>query len=449
MRALAELGCDLGWSVSGSDAAANPRVFQRLAGLGIPVSEGHAAGNIQPGIELVVHSPAVPESNPERTAARLQSRPDISYPQALGSITRKWPTIAISGTHGKSTTTGLIGTVLTETGGAAAVLCGAEVLDRRRHGWAAGGRWAVIEACEYRRHFLELQPEIAVVLGIEPDHFDCFPELSDAIGAYRQFLERTKVAGLALVNVDTGGAREALAKADLKTRCETMSTGATPADWTAEDIRQSDSLELAIRFRGAPENRVSVPLVGRHHAANVLAAYAASRAAGAGQDELRDSLTRFSGLGRRLEAFRPWRGVRRFDDYAHHPTAVSAVLSALREWRQRIGADDGSRIVCVFQPHQVSRTERLAGEFGSALSLSDETWVVPVYAAREAGGTRPAELAKEVVRQCSSPCLAQFVPSLDHALTRLETALRPGDIFVTLGAGDIDCLQYELPRRFP
>ena len=229
-----------------------------------------------------------------------------------------------------------------------------------------------------------------------------------------------------------------------------MSTGEAPADWTSQDLRQTDSLELAIHFHGALEDRISVPLVGWHHAANVLAAYSAARAAGAEREGIRDSLRKFSGLGRRLEAFRPWRGVRRFDDYAHHPTAVAAVLSALREWRKRTtGADDGSRIVCVFQPHQISRTERLAGEFGTALSLADEAWVVPVYAAREAGGQRSADLSQEVVRQCSSACPAQFVPSLDHALTRLETALRPGDIFVTLGAGDIDCLQYELPRRFP
>jgi UDP-N-acetylmuramate--alanine ligase len=158
------------------------------------------------------------------------------------------------------------------------------------------------------------------------------------------------------------------------------------------------------------------------------------------------SLSDFAGLGRRLERHPDWNGIRRFDDYAHHPTAVHATLFALR---QSSSLSSGGRLVCLFQPHQISRTERFVKEFGEALSVADEAWVLPVYAAREAGLERAQSLSQEVVQHVKSPCQARFIPSLDHALNTLETALRPGDLLVTLGAGDIDCLQYELPRRFP
>jgi UDP-N-acetylmuramate--alanine ligase len=177
-----------------------------------------------------------------------------------------------------------------------------------------------------------------------------------------------------------------------------------------------------------------------------LAAYAALRAAGAPREVILRSLSGFAGLGRRFERHPDWRGVRRFDDYAHHPTAVRATLKALR---QSSWLSPGRRLICLFQPHQISRTERFIKEFGEALSTADGACVLPVYAAREAGLERADALSQAVVRQVKAPCEACFIPSLDHALNRLETLLRPGDLLVTLGAGDIDCLQYELPRRFP
>jgi UDP-N-acetylmuramate--alanine ligase len=447
MRALAEFGCDLGWNVSGSDAAANKRTVDKLTARGVAFHHGHSASHLSPDVRAVVHSPAIPPLNVEREAALDRSIPDVSYPEMLGEISRRYPTIAVTGTHGKSTTTGLIGTGLTEAGLAGAVLCGAEVLSSQRHGWSGPGRWAVVEACEYRRHFVELSPEIAVVLSVEPDHFDCFPEIDDAIDAYCEFLELIAPGGLVLINIDTAAARTVLGETDALCRVETMSTRGDEADWTADDVRQNNSrLQLKISFQGRFEDELAVPLLGDHHAGNVLAAYAAMRAAGAGSDVILRSLAQFSGLARRLEPFPSWRGVTRFDDYAHHPTAVSAVL---RTVRQDMRLRTKKRLVCAFQPHQISRTERFVAEFGEALSLADQAWVLPVYAAREAGGDRAEALSREIIGHVSSPCEARFLPSLDHALVTLETALRPGDVFVTLGAGDIDCLQYELPRRFP
>ena len=228
---------------------------------------------------------------------------------------------------------------------------------------------------------------------------------------------------------------------------ETLSSRGNAADWVVADVSdRTDAIEFDVLYRGRREDRVALSLMGRHHAANALAAYAALRAAAAPRDVILHSLSEFAGLGRRLERHPDWRGVRRFDDYAHHPTAVHATLTALR---RQAPPSPGKRLVCLFQPHQISRTERFVEEFGNALSVADEAWVLPVYAAREAGLERAEALSQEVARNVKSPCVSRFIPSLDHALNTLETALRPGDVFVTLGAGDIDCLHYELPRRFP
>ncbi|OAI51900.1 hypothetical protein AYO47_06685 [Planctomyces sp. SCGC AG-212-M04] len=442
MRALAEYASDLGWNVSGCDANLNDRTRSKLEALGIRTASSHSAEHVIGNCDLVVFTPAVSSIHPEVRAAAASGSQTASYPEFLGEVSRNRPTIAVAGTHGKSTTTALIASALSEAGEAGAVFCGAEVLAKQRHGWAGPGSWAIIEACEYRRHFLELEPEIGVVLSVEEDHFDCFETIDDAIEAYQQFL--LPVKRLALVNVDSAGGRRITAEWDGACRGETLSWQGQPADWTATDISQrAEGIEFDILYRGQREDRVTVSLLGQHHAANGLAAYAALRATGTPRDTILHSLSHFAGLGRRLERHPDWRGIERFDDYAHHPTAVHATLFALRQ------KSPGQRLVCLFQPHQISRTERFVKEFGEALSIADEAWVLPVYAAREAGIERAEALSRGIARHVKSPCGARFIPSLDHALNTLETALRPGDLLVTLGAGDTDCLQYELPRRFP
>ncbi|QDT55670.1 UDP-N-acetylmuramate--L-alanine ligase MurC [Caulifigura coniformis] len=444
MRALAEYARDLGWQVSGSDAAVNGRVRGRLEQCGVTVHEGHSSEHISPGLDALLYSPAVPGSNVERRAARERNLAEASYPQFLGAVSRERQAIAVAGTHGKSTTTALIAEALSDAGKVSAVFCGAEILSRERHGWAGPGNWAVIEACEYRRHFLDLSPEIGVILGIEPDHFDCFSDLDDAIGAYSQFLARIRPTGLALINVDQDSS-QGLARGG--GRIETLSAIGAAADWSAVVTRHSAAgVEMNISFHGELEARISLPILGSHHSANALAAFAALRAAGLSSSAIADSFARFSGLGRRLERHSDWRGVIRLDDYAHHPTAVRAVLEAIRN---DVAVSSETRIVCLFQPHQVSRTRPLLDDFAAAVSVADEAWILPVYAAREDGAGVANELSREMSRRVPRPCRSAFIPSLDHALTTLETALRPGDIVVTLGAGDIDCLHYDLPRRFP
>ena len=206
MRALAEYVADLGWNVSGCDAALNERTRVKLEAAGIQTSGGHSVEHVVGNCDLVVFTPAVSTIHPEVCAAAANGSQTASYPEFLGAVSRARPTIAVSGTHGKSTTTGLIASALSDARQVGAVFCGAEVLGKGRHGWAGPGEWAVVEACEYRRHFLELEPEIGIVLTVEEDHFDCFESIDDVIDAYESFLHSVK--RLALVDVDSAAGRK-------------------------------------------------------------------------------------------------------------------------------------------------------------------------------------------------------------------------------------------------
>lgn len=439
MRALAEYGADEGWRLTGSDASPSPRAIEGLARIGVEVCTPHSDVNVPAQADAIVFSPAVPERNVERLLAASKGITQFSYPQVLGEISHRDRTIAVSGTHGKSTTTGLIASILSAAGRDRAVFCGAEILHRRRHGWAGPGDWSVIEACEYRRHFLELSPAIAVLLGIERDHFDCFSSLEDAVEAYSAFLGRLNENGVTVVNADCPMSLRAFERAGRR-RVERISVRPHSTDWWTERIeQQGDLLKLQVVFRGQADCRIETRLLGRHHAVNVLAAVVACRSAGISSEVVESGIAPFSGLHRRLERLPACNGVLRYDDYAHHPTAVRAVLSALRE------VHPGVRILCVFQPHQLSRTQGLHAEFASALGLADDVAVLPVYGARESQSVSFVEASRHLAEAVAPPARVQFSPSLDHVRDTVETALRPGDLLVTLGAGDIDQLHYALP----
>jgi UDP-N-acetylmuramate--alanine ligase len=438
MRALAEFGADEGWRLTGSDAVRASRSVEGLARVGLAIRSPHAATNLPDSLDAVVFSPAVPESNVERAAAAARNAPQHSYPQVLGELSRRFPTIGIAGTHGKSTTTALIAAILSAAGRDRAVVCGAELLGRGRHGWAGHGDWTVMEACEYRRHFLELSPRIGVVLGIEPDHFDCFPSLEDAVDAYARFMDCVEADGSLIVNADCLEVRRAVAKARPR-RLETMSATPRFADWWIDNVEQvGRTLRLRVLHRGDEDCRIETLILGRHHAMNVLAAVVACRTAGILAEDVESGLSAFSGLHRRLERLPDWNGIMRYDDYAHHPTAVRAVLAALR------GAHPEARIVCAFQPHQLSRTEVLHAEFAAALSLADFVAVLPVYAARESAAGDLVEASRRLAEAIGGTARGLFSPSLDQLRDTLQTAGRPGDLLVTLGAGDIDRLHHAL-----
>ncbi len=455
MKAIAEWFSAAGWQVSGSDRSASPEVIAQFHSRGMRLLPEHSAENLPPLLDLLIYSPAVRESNPERQAAQKRGVPQWSYPQALGQLMQGRDGISIAGTHGKSTTTALVGHLLRYAGLAPSILCGAEMLDTGLNGVfervafrsAKGQPFAerkatlVAESCEYRGHFLELSPRVVGLLGIEPDHFDCFPTFDLALATYREFIEKIPADGLLVANLDCK------ASLSILSACLARKIYVSTTDERADHfVQRADStkagLSLTVRLPDQSTLDIECPLWGQHHAINVVTALAIAREQGVSPETCRDAIATFAGIGRRFEYRGEWNGVTWIDDYAHHPTAVRAMLDATRD------RFPGRRVWCVFQPHQVSRTRELAAGFITALRRADGVLVLPVFGAREASGTEQNDLARQLVEGVHRlGVTAHFAADLDHTRTTLETHTRPGDIVLTVGAGDIDRIYYELTGR--
>ena len=440
MKALGELLVAKGVSVSGSDLQLSDSRAEWYHERGLRVHLGHQSSHVCPKVDVLVYSPAIGAQNPERQFARTQGIPELSYSQMLGWLMQDRIGVCIAGTHGKSTTTAMTGSVLTSAGLSPTVIVGAELRDCTASGWSGEGEHFIVESCEFNRSFLDLAPTHAAILGIEPDHFDCFASFDETVAAFHAFAKNVPGEGSLLIPHECEASR--LAAAGLDVPFETFSLTAE-ADWWAADVRPTaEGVRFRIFRRGEYFTEIALRIPGTHNALNALAAAALCHHAGAHPSAIREGLAEFQGLRRRFEPVGMWRGVTLIDDYAHHPTAVAVTLRCTRE------RFPNRRVWCVFQPHQVSRTQALFPEFAESLALADETVVVPVYAARERVADEPVkmakELAKSVVEQGGS---ARFCTSLDHVVATLEDALRPGDVLITMGAGDVGQVHHAFTRR--
>jgi len=435
MRALAEVLDAWGWRVTGSEAS--PEAAGELREAGFQVALGHAPENVPPDTQLVIASDAVPRGNPEVEHAARQGIPVLSYFDVLGRLSAARRTLAVAGTHGKSTTTAMAARVLAEAGRDLTVFCGAAPPGRLSGGRAGGSDLLLVEACEYRANFLKLQPSCAVILGIEPDHFDCYSTAAELERAFRRFAERVPRDGLLLARADCSTTQRVAA--GLECRVETFALDGR-ADWTARALlprRGRYRFTLEHRGRGLVEVALRVP--GRHNVLNALAAAALAWHEGVAPAQLAAGLTGFRGLKRRLEHRGVWRGVTLLDDYAHHPTEIAAALDAVRRMAP------GRSVWCVFQPHQASRTAHLLDGLAETLQNADAVLVADIFRAREGppqpGEVTAADLAARV-RAGGTPCPGVHDQAEITALLRAE--LRPGDVLVTLGAGDIGRTCHEL-----
>jgi UDP-N-acetylmuramate--alanine ligase len=418
MSGLALVAAELGARVSGSDQADSP-VLERLRAAGAEVAVGHDAANLPAGAEVVV-STAIPEDNVELAAARAAGATVLHRAQLLGELSRMKRTIAVTGAHGKTTTASMAAHALRGAGRDPAFLIGGELRSAATNaGWGAG-EWAVIEADESDRSFLELARDVAVITNVELDHHATYASLRELEEAMEEF---ARPAHLRVVGPDVELPEEALR----------VGIGA------GEGLR-AEGVELlpqGSRFTvdGAA---VDLPVPGRHNVLNALAALAACRAAGLDLGDAAAALADFSGAGRRFEPHgRTPTGALVYDDYAHHPTEVRATLETART----LAEAEERRLVACFQPHLYSRTRALAREFGRALALADVSVVVDVYPAREraedfpgVGGLIVAEATADAA--CGRP--VWWLPQLELAQRMLESRLGEHDLLVTLGAGDVD-----------
>jgi len=414
MSGLALVAHALGARVTGSDQAESS-YCARLRSAGIEPSIGHRTGNWTEGAEVVV-STAIAADNPELATARDNGASVLHRGDLLGELSRLKRTIAVSGTHGKTTTASMAAHVLLECGREPAFLIGGELRSAGTNAGWGEGEWAVIEADESDRSFLKVQREVALITNIELDHHSTYTGLADLREAFADF---AAPANLRVVGpgVELGG--------------DSVSFGIDEGDVRAVGLELTHG---GSRFtvEGAT---VELTVPGRHNVLNALAALVACGAAGVEPAEAAPALASFSGAGRRFEAHgRGLGGALVYDDYAHHPTEVRATLEAARTLEPR-------RLVACFQPHLYSRTRMLAGEFGRALALADVVVVLDVYPARERAEDFPGVSGLLVAQAAAGAAAGRpvwWLPRADDAERMLAAELREGDLLLTLGAGDVD-----------
>ena len=418
MSGLALVARSLGAGVSGSDRSIDSPYARRLHEAGVRLFEGHDAGHVPGSAELVV-STAIPPENPERAEGRRRGARELHRAELLGELTRLKPTIAVAGTHGKTTTSSMVVHALRGCGLDPSYLVGGEVRSTGTNAAWGQGEWLVVEADESDRSLLALSPRVAVLTNAELDHHTTYASQRDVDDTFRAFL--------------------ALAETSVVwDRPELLALAPAGGRVVAFDVPDPELGPGGSAFAFG-EARVELPVPGAHNARNAAAALAACREAGVDVTAAAAALRDFAGAGRRFETLGiTATGVTVVDDYAHHPTEVRATLEAART----LGSD---RVVAVFQPHLFSRTRRHAAEFGAALALADLVVVCDVYPARERAEDFPGVTGRLVAAAAAdSGRPVAWMPRRSDAERYLRGALRDGDLLLTLGAGDIDSLARSL-----
>jgi UDP-N-acetylmuramate--alanine ligase len=420
MSALALVAHRLGAEVTGSDQAESS-YLDELRAVGIEPVVGHRAGGAPPGAE-VVRATAVPDDNPELAAARAAGARILHRADLLAEIVALAPAIAVSGTHGKTTTSAMITHALVAAGRDPAYLIGGKLrASGTNAAWGEGG-WTVVEADESDRSFLKLAPAVAVVTNAELDHHATYRSIAELERAMAEFAASapSRIVWERLRLALPGGGR-------------TVTFGIGAGDLAAEAV---EPRPMGSRFR-VEGVEVELPVPGRHNVLNALAALAACREAGLGLAEAAAGLASFAGTGRRFESRgRTAGGAEVYDDYAHHPTEVRATLEAARSLGAR-------RLVACFQPHLFSRTRHLTREFGAALALADVVVVLEIYPSRERAEDHPGVSGRLVAGAAADHAAGRpvfWAPRMGDAEALLRRELGPGDVLLTLGAGDVDRL---------
>jgi UDP-N-acetylmuramate--alanine ligase len=427
MSSLARVLSDWGWRLSGSDPSTDLPAW--MADAGLKVARGHAAENLPADAELLIASDAIGPENPERQAAIRRGLPVMSYFDLLGQLTTTRHTLAVAGTHGKSTTTAMVAAILRAAGIDPTVIGGGIPVGADSGGCGGQAPWMVVEACEYRANFLKLRPQAAAILNLEADHFDYYRTAAQLDAAFAAFAGLLPPNGTLVVNY-APRPRAAAAMA----HCPSQTFGLDPeADWSVRRLTADRGYyrgEIWHQDRPLGELRLRVP--GRHNVLNALGAAALAVQAGASDPAILAGLNEFPGIRRRLQCRGVWHDAVLLDDYAHHPTEVKATIGTVRQMYP------SARLWCVFQPHQASRTAALLDEFADSLQNTDVAVVAEIFRAREAasptGEVTAADLAARI-RTKGGAVLA--LHHREEIAAYLRDQLRPGDVLLTLGAGDI------------
>lgn len=410
ISALAFLALKLGKTVSGSDQS-DSALVQQLRAKGATIFPKHHADNLSAEVDLVIYTEAISKTeNPEYNRAKELNIPTISYFEALGELTRTKKTVVVAGTHGKTTTTAMLGVGLVPADMDPTVVVGSRIPEFDNLNLRIGqSELMVVEGCEYRRSFLNLHPFGAIITNCEPEHLDYYKDEADYVDAFIEFVKRIPENGFLVINAD-----------DIH---------------TPKIIPHCAGRIIAVGAQEATDFGWNLNVPGEFNHLNALMAYKAAEALEANPSLVRTGISAYKGAWRRMEHKGDVNGVLVVDDYGHHPTEIKATLKALKERYPH------KRLVCVFQPHQYSRTHQLLNEFTHAFADADIVIIPDIYEARDTNEDKQKIDAKRLVEflKPHHPNI-QWGESLEGALKLLLTILRPGDLLLTMGAGNINQL---------
>ena len=439
MRALAGvlLACDA--VVSGSDIAGSG-AMDRLADQGADIHVGQCETNIPDECDLVVYSAAIHEQNPELLAAKRRGIEVAKYSAMLGRLMARRVGIAVAGTHGKSTTTAMVAYALKAAGADPSFIVGAAVDQLGGPSGVGSGKHFVAEACEFDRSFLNLRPAFAAILNIEEDHLDCYRDLAAIVEAFRAFATLVPAQGVLVAN---GEDRNVWAAVEFVS-CEVQTFGqAEDCTWRAVNLKADRGLfSMDVLLDGQTYCKLACPLPGLHNAYNALAAVAMLHHAGLERTRIPTLLGGFTGARRRMMLKARVGGVTVLDDYAHHPTEIQATLHAIREHYAP------QRVVCVFQPHQHSRTRFLLKDFARSFGAADEVILPEIYFVRDSAREKDHISSEDLVSQIRlHGGRACYIETFEAIVRHLEDELCAEDLIVTMGAGNIWEVADEIVRR--
>ncbi len=433
MSGIAEILYNLGFEIRGSDVVPS-EVTQYLESKGIPVYDEHRAANIR-DTDVVVISSAVGEDNPEVVEARRNGIPVIKRAEMLGELMRLKYSIGVSGTHGKTTTTSMIGHIMQMGNYRPTIIVGGVVAGLGTGAALGGGEYLVAEADEYDRSFLSMFPTLAVITNLEADHLDCYDGMDDLRESFLTYMNRVPFYGSVVISADDAN----LARLKSRISRPYVTFGFDPeADYRALNVSlEPNRSSFSVYRHGDLLGEIIMHQPGRHNVANALAAVATCIELEIPFETIADGLLSFQGVGRRFEFIGEENGVMVVDDYAHHPSEIKATLQAAKSIYDR-------RVIVVYQPHLFSRTQAFAPDFAESLALADKCLLVDIYPARE----KPIEgvTSELIANMAREKGIGDFecVGPRQNAVGAVEKIARPGDLVITMGAGSITLIKNDI-----
>ncbi len=428
MSGLAEILLSEGFTVSGSDRAPSD-LTRMLEDRGVNVFYGQKKENLTKDIDLVVYTAAIKSDNPELLAAHKLNIPMLTRAELLGQMMKNYKTpVAVSGTHGKTTTTSMISQILLSAEADPTLSIGGIYRPIGGNIRVGASELFVTEACEYTNSFLSFFPKIGIILNIEEDHLDFFKDLADIRNSFHRFAQLLPADGTLIINGDIERCEELTEGLSCKVITYGLSSG---SDYTASQVTYDESgfPSFILSRQNGGERKFSLRVHGDHNILNALAAIALADLLGLSDEVIHAGLAAFTGTDRRFEYKGQVNGVNIIDDYAHHPTEIRATLSAAAQYPHR-------RLWCVFQPHTYTRTKAFLEEFASALSLADEIILADIYAAREKDTLGiSSDTLQEKIRSLGHSC--HYFPTFEAIENYLLKNCTKDDLLITMGAGDV------------